>query len=189
MAPKGELTRLWSGSAHQSRPDSGGPQLLLAGHRRAGFGDSSRLPLLAWRHLCCLQCKFAYQNPQGVLGPSSCASPRPCLRTLWPKRAMQVLVRAGCIRRSGSPLMPRAPPRKSRSSEEMLVDCCWAAAACVLTVSRSASSSARNAVIAASLDGGACTSAPLPADSPLDVAPGSPLRREDAGSSAAGSCW
>lgn len=84
--------------------------------------------------------------------------------------------------------MARAPPRTSRSSEVILVNCCWAAAACVLTVSRSESSSARNAVIAASLDGGACTSAPLPADSPLDVAPGSPLRRE-AGSSAAGSCW
>lgn len=54
---KGELTRLWSGSAHRSRPDSGGRRWLLAGHQRAGFGDSSRLLQLAWCHLCRLQCR------------------------------------------------------------------------------------------------------------------------------------
>jgi hypothetical protein len=184
MVHEGELTRLWSGSVHQSRLDSGGRRWLLAGHQRAGFGDSSRL----LRHLCCLQCKRCVSEHAGTtLTRSSCASSKDVRPQHGLKKSMQDLGRGRCIWSWSSPLIARAPPRTSLSSALMLVNCCWAAAACVLTVSRSESSSARNALMAASLDG-ACPSAPLPAGSPLDVAPGSPLRRE-AGSSAAGSCW
>lgn len=86
----------------------------------------------------------------------------------------------------------RAPPRRSRSSDVMLENCCFAAAACVLTVCRRDSSSERSAAICASLGDRpslALLPLPLPPAAALVVAPGSPLVREEGSSTAGGGWW